>query len=273
MIDKTATTGLQIPPMEPSLSHRTVRRSIFSDVTTSGTGKRRRLDRQDECNHFQLQYPYQRDVNVNLLENVALISANSDHANSSFMFSVNDDLISDLKAEFVSETELQQQHDVDVNLLENVASVSVTSDHANSSFVCSVNDGSISDLKAECVSVTESFMSVPDGFRNTSVSSVIGLETEEIESVSTSKPNNNKKKKTTPATATETVAVAVAEDEATSRRKPPAPAAMMPCAAEIEEFFSKAEKYEQKRFVEKYNYDIVKDVPMEGKYQWIELKP
>ncbi|XP_022036410.1 cyclin-dependent kinase inhibitor 7 isoform X3 [Helianthus annuus] len=255
MIDITVTTGcncrLQIPPMEPSLSHGTVRRSTFSDITTSGTGKRRRLDRQDEYNHFQLQYQYQRDVDVNLLENVA----------SSFMCSVNDDLITDLK-----------QHDADVNLLENVASVSVTSDHANSSFTCSVNDGSNSDLKAECVSGTESFMSVPDGFsRNTSASSVICLETEETESVSTSKSNNNKKKKTTPATGT--VTVAVAEDEATSRRKPPAPAAIMPCAAEIEEFFSKAEKYEQKRFVEKYNYDIVKDVPMEGRYQWIELKP
>ncbi|KAJ0798252.1 putative cyclin-dependent kinase inhibitor domain-containing protein [Helianthus annuus] len=262
MIDKTATTGcncrLQIPPMEPSLSHGTVRRSTFSDITTSGTGKRRRLDRQDEYNHFQLQYQYQRDVDVNLLENVA----------SSFMCSVNDDLITDLKAEYVTETELQQQQDVDVNLLENVASVSVTSDHANSSFICSVNDGSNSDLKAECVSVTESFMSVPDGFRNTSASSVISLETEEIESVSTSKPNKKKKKKkTTPAT------VGVEEDEATSRRKPPAPAAMMPFAAEIEEFFSKAEKYEQKQFAEKYNYDIVKDVPMEGRYQWIELKP
>ncbi|KAJ0582936.1 putative cyclin-dependent kinase inhibitor, plant [Helianthus annuus] len=159
MIDITATTGcncrLQIPPMEPSLSHGTVRRSTFSDITTSGTGKRRRLDRQDEYNHFQLQYQYQRDVDVNLLENVA----------SSFMCSVNDDLITDLKAEYVTETELQQQHDADVNLLENVASVSVTSDHANSSFTCSVNDGSNSDLKAECVSVTESFMSVPDGFR------------------------------------------------------------------------------------------------------------
>ncbi|XP_022036411.1 cyclin-dependent kinase inhibitor 7 isoform X4 [Helianthus annuus] len=216
MIDITVTTGcncrLQIPPMEPSLSHGTVRRSTFSDITTSGTGKRRRLDRQDEYNHFQLQYQYQRDVDVNLLENVA------------------------------------------------------------SSFMCSVNDDLITDLKAECVSGTESFMSVPDGFsRNTSASSVICLETEETESVSTSKSNNNKKKKTTPATGT--VTVAVAEDEATSRRKPPAPAAIMPCAAEIEEFFSKAEKYEQKRFVEKYNYDIVKDVPMEGRYQWIELKP
>ncbi|XP_031391439.1 cyclin-dependent kinase inhibitor 7 isoform X2 [Punica granatum] len=47
----------------------------------------------------------------------------------------------------------------------------------------------------------------------------------------------------------------------------------MPPQAEIEEFFSAAEKYEQKRFTEKYNYDVVKDVPLEGQYQWVRLKP
>ncbi|KAK1358850.1 Cyclin-dependent kinase inhibitor [Heracleum sosnowskyi] len=45
-----------------------------------------------------------------------------------------------------------------------------------------------------------------------------------------------------------------------------------PSMAEIEDFFSVAEKYEAKRFAEKYNYDIVKDVPLEGKYQWVRIK-
>ncbi|KAL8156247.1 hypothetical protein AgCh_001373 [Apium graveolens] len=49
--------------------------------------------------------------------------------------------------------------------------------------------------------------------------------------------------------------------------------AKMPSTEEIEEFFSAAEKHEQKRFEEKYNYDIVKDVPLEGRYQWVCLKP
>ncbi|XP_074379898.1 uncharacterized protein LOC141721051 isoform X2 [Apium graveolens] len=49
--------------------------------------------------------------------------------------------------------------------------------------------------------------------------------------------------------------------------------AKMPSTEEIEEFFSAAEKHEQKRFAEKYNYDIVKDVPLEGRYQWVCLKP
>ncbi|GLU09296.1 hypothetical protein SLE2022_261620 [Rubroshorea leprosula] len=49
--------------------------------------------------------------------------------------------------------------------------------------------------------------------------------------------------------------------------------AKMPSEAEIDEFFSVAEKYEQKRFAMKYNYDIAKDVPLEGCYQWVRLKP
>ncbi|ESW28542.1 hypothetical protein PHAVU_003G295400 [Phaseolus vulgaris] len=44
-----------------------------------------------------------------------------------------------------------------------------------------------------------------------------------------------------------------------------------PPKAEIEEFFVMAEKYEQKRFVEKYNFDIVRDMPLEGRYQWVRL--
>ncbi|KAL1811973.1 hypothetical protein ACET3Z_022038 [Daucus carota] len=54
--------------------------------------------------------------------------------------------------------------------------------------------------------------------------------------------------------------------------KSKASSAQQPSMAEIEEFFSVAEKYEAKRFAEKYNFDIVKDVPLEGKYQWVRIK-
>ncbi|KAL1544280.1 cyclin-dependent kinase inhibitor 6-like [Salvia divinorum] len=47
------------------------------------------------------------------------------------------------------------------------------------------------------------------------------------------------------------------------------PTAKRPSAAELEEFFTEAEEYVQKRFAEKYNYDIVKDAPiLGGRYQW-----
>ncbi|CAL0314416.1 unnamed protein product [Lupinus luteus] len=47
----------------------------------------------------------------------------------------------------------------------------------------------------------------------------------------------------------------------------------MPTELELEEFFTTAEKDIQKRFQDKYNYDIVEDVPLEGRYEWFQLKP
>ncbi|GMN30080.1 hypothetical protein TIFTF001_002682 [Ficus carica] len=47
----------------------------------------------------------------------------------------------------------------------------------------------------------------------------------------------------------------------------------MPSELELEEFFAAAEKDIQKRFAEKYNYDIVKDTPLEGRYEWVRIKP
>ncbi|OVA10448.1 Cyclin-dependent kinase inhibitor [Macleaya cordata] len=46
---------------------------------------------------------------------------------------------------------------------------------------------------------------------------------------------------------------------------------MMPSEEELEDFFSAAEKEEQKRFSDRYNFDIVKDVPLEGRYEWVRL--
>ncbi|GAU30362.1 hypothetical protein TSUD_57730 [Trifolium subterraneum] len=40
---------------------------------------------------------------------------------------------------------------------------------------------------------------------------------------------------------------------------------------EIDAFFARFEREEQKRFAEKYNFDIVKDLPMEGRYEWVRL--
>ncbi|KAH6813392.1 hypothetical protein C2S51_022410 [Perilla frutescens var. frutescens] len=58
----------------------------------------------------------------------------------------------------------------------------------------------------------------------------------------------------------------LAAETASHQRKTPA----CPSAAELEEFFTEAEEYVQKRFSEKYNYDIMKDSPIsEGRYQWV----
>ncbi|KAK6128681.1 hypothetical protein DH2020_037569 [Rehmannia glutinosa] len=61
--------------------------------------------------------------------------------------------------------------------------------------------------------------------------------------------------------------------ESNSRRS--STAEKMPSDAELEEFFAAAEKDLQKQFIDKYNYDIVKDQPLEGRYEWVkvQLKP
>ncbi|XP_071723154.1 uncharacterized protein [Rutidosis leptorrhynchoides] len=47
----------------------------------------------------------------------------------------------------------------------------------------------------------------------------------------------------------------------------------MPSKLEIEEFFAEAEKNIQKGFAEKYNFDIAKDEPLQGRYQWVRMRP
>ncbi|KAF5451331.1 hypothetical protein F2P56_026447 [Juglans regia] len=61
--------------------------------------------------------------------------------------------------------------------------------------------------------------------------------------------------------------------EANSRPRSRVEKRKMPTESEIEEFFADAEKDLQKRFVEKYNYDVFNDVPLEGRYEWVRLKP
>ncbi|KAE8703136.1 Peptide methionine sulfoxide reductase msrA [Hibiscus syriacus] len=53
------------------------------------------------------------------------------------------------------------------------------------------------------------------------------------------------------------------EETASPRRKKSPSPDKPPSQAEIDDFFAVAEKY---------NYDIVKDVPLDGRYQWIRLK-
>ncbi|VVB00735.1 unnamed protein product [Arabis nemorensis] len=64
-----------------------------------------------------------------------------------------------------------------------------------------------------------------------------------------------------------------ATTERDDRRNPKKKTEKSPTKAEIDDFFSAAEKHEHKRFTEKYNYDFVNDTPLEGRYQWVTLKP
>ncbi|KAF2612095.1 hypothetical protein F2Q70_00010380 [Brassica cretica] len=42
---------------------------------------------------------------------------------------------------------------------------------------------------------------------------------------------------------------------------------------EIEEFFAFAEQQQQRFFTEKYNFDIVSENPLPGRYEWIKVVP
>ncbi|CAN6196202.1 unnamed protein product [Urochloa humidicola] len=60
-----------------------------------------------------------------------------------------------------------------------------------------------------------------------------------------------------------------------------APAAGMPKKAkrgrpppeELEAFLAANESSLARRFAAKYNYDVVKDAPMEGRYEWVRVGP
>ncbi|XP_048235187.1 cyclin-dependent kinase inhibitor 4 isoform X2 [Ricinus communis] len=47
----------------------------------------------------------------------------------------------------------------------------------------------------------------------------------------------------------------------------------IPTAHEMDEFFTGAEEEQQKRFIEKYNFDPVNDKPLAGRYEWAKLDP
>ncbi|KAL3716214.1 hypothetical protein ACJRO7_007904 [Eucalyptus globulus] len=47
----------------------------------------------------------------------------------------------------------------------------------------------------------------------------------------------------------------------------------IPTSDEMEEFFAYAEQRQQRSFIEKYNFDIVKDRPLPGRFEWVQVIP
>ncbi|KAI3667936.1 hypothetical protein L6452_43007 [Arctium lappa] len=46
----------------------------------------------------------------------------------------------------------------------------------------------------------------------------------------------------------------------------------MPLALEIEEFFARHDQEQQRRFAEKYNFDMVNEKALEGRYEWVRVE-
>ncbi|XP_050366057.1 cyclin-dependent kinase inhibitor 7 isoform X2 [Argentina anserina] len=93
-------------------------------------------------------------------------------------------------------------------------------------------------------------------------SPLLDLEAKSCETVSTA-PASHKFRETTPSSE---LCLENSDEESPAVSKAPP-------SDEIEDFFATAEKYEQKRFAEKYNFDVVKEAPLEGRYLWVRLKP
>lgn len=47
----------------------------------------------------------------------------------------------------------------------------------------------------------------------------------------------------------------------------------MPTEEELEEFFKFEQEKQLQKFTQKYNFDFAKDEPLEGRYEWVRLKP
>ncbi|CAA2986495.1 cyclin-dependent kinase inhibitor 7-like isoform X2 [Olea europaea var. sylvestris] len=162
-----------------------------------------------------------------------------------------------------SDSDLFENHDV--NFTENLVSPenSITSDcskdHESNGFI--KENLSSTDLKSVEFE-TEISISTNNVSRKTSPTKELYGDSEESEmrSEESEIEYSSQSEKTPPPPANTRRIISVAEEK-------------MPSEAELEEFFEAEEKLQQKRFAEKYNYDIVKDVPMEGKYQWVRLKP
>ncbi|CAI9107440.1 OLC1v1006791C1 [Oldenlandia corymbosa var. corymbosa] len=60
---------------------------------------------------------------------------------------------------------------------------------------------------------------------------------------------------------------------AENRRSQSAILENIPSTAEIEEFFARADQQQQRQFIERYNFDIVNDVPLPGRYEWVKVQP
>ncbi|TXG47832.1 hypothetical protein EZV62_027126 [Acer yangbiense] len=48
---------------------------------------------------------------------------------------------------------------------------------------------------------------------------------------------------------------------------------IVPTTRQIEEFFACAEQQQERLFIEKYNFDVVNDLPLSGRYEWMEVGP
>uniref|UniRef100_A0A1J3ITX1 Cyclin-dependent kinase inhibitor n=1 Tax=Noccaea caerulescens TaxID=107243 RepID=A0A1J3ITX1_NOCCA len=154
-----------------------------------------------------------------------------------------------------------------------VPSSSVASSAESAQGGCSVtsageDDGSSSSICSDSVS------SESNEIARNSPTSVVDLEAQQISETETSTATaRNFSKEGNPGSEalgeiTEMESSSVTEKD--DRRE----VSKKPTPEEIDDFFSElGDDDKQKRFIEKYNFDIVNDKPLEGRYKWDRVEP
>ncbi|KAH7669764.1 Cyclin-dependent kinase inhibitor domain-containing protein [Dioscorea alata] len=106
-----------------------------------------------------------------------------------------------------------------------------------------------------------------------------GVEVSFGENVLDSETRNRNTRETTPSSLirnSETIltpgsTTRAASSVAVNRRNENSGCRQIPTAHEMDEFFNEAEKVQQRSFTEKYNYDVVNDCPLPGRFEWVKL--
>ncbi|KAF2574820.1 hypothetical protein F2Q70_00000297 [Brassica cretica] len=80
-------------------------------------------------------------------------------------------------------------------------------------------------------------------------------------------------RESTPCNFVEDLEIIVAPGSSTRSMRTPTRDSTVPTIGELEEFFAYAEQQQQRLFMEKYNFDIVNDVPLTGGYEWVQVSP
>ncbi|KAM2640293.1 hypothetical protein TB1_026696 [Malus domestica] len=131
-----------------------------------------------------------------------------------------------------------------------------------------------SEAEAESVRTSNDDFSTSDHAESSCCSSngssVLADESEQVESSTYNSSRDERREMTAPTSEVRAEAESTAEPKEveSQRRSPP-----VVNVSELEEFFAATEKESQQKFIEMYNYDVVKDEPLEGRYEWIQLKP
>ncbi|CAN6541829.1 hypothetical protein ACFX13_018981 [Malus domestica] len=100
-------------------------------------------------------------------------------------------------------------------------------------------------------------------------SSELEDESDQVESWTYNSSRDERREMTAPTSKVGAEAESTARLKDESQRRSPT----VVNASELEEFFAAMEKESQQKFKEMYNFDVAKDEPHEGRYEWVRLKP